>query len=319
MVRTEIRPEIEGPVKSVDALLHGLVDYAGLFPPASEDMRPALENYATYFDGPDRQALGRFIVPISRLAELEQTGSDLMPRGKRAAPWRLSVLVAEDVRAASEEMRRFNQQHSAGSKRGHAVVDVVEMKATTTEEIEHQRRDLAQSFTPYFEIPLTGDVAPLVGTMARVGARAKMRTGGITPESFPPPQSIVDFMLACQRNGVPFKATAGLHHPVRGDYRLTYDADAVKGRMYGFLNVFFAAALLYSGDAEDAALAVLEETDPSAFVFDDDAIQWRDKRVTADRMAAARSGFAIAFGSCSFREPVDELAVLTTHARASQT
>jgi len=306
-------------VKSVDALLHGLVDYAGLFPPASEDMRPALENYASYFDGPDCQALGRFIVPVSRLAELERAGSDLMHRGKRAVPWRLSVLVAEDVRAASDEMQRFNQQHAAGSKNGHAVVDVVEMKATTPEQIQHQRRDLAQSFTPYFEIPLTGDVNALVGTMAGVRARAKMRTGGVTPESFPPAQSIVDFMLACQRNGVAFKATAGLHHPVRGEYRLTYDPDAAKGRMYGFLNVFFAAALLYSGDSEDTALAVLEEIDPSTFVFEDDAIQWRDKRVTADQMAAARSGFAIAFGSCSFREPVDELAVLTTHARASQT
>ncbi len=89
--------------------------------------------------------------------------------------------------------------------------------------------------------------------------------------------------------------------------------------MYGFLNVFFAAALLYSGDSEASALSVLEETDPSAFVFDDDAIQWRGKRVTAETMAAARSEFAIAFGSCSFREPVDELAVLTTHARASHT
>ena len=319
MVRIEICPPIERPVKSVDALLHGLVDYAGLFPPASEDMRPALENYASYFDGPDRGALGRFIVPVSRLAELEQAGSDLMPRGKRAVPWRLSVLVAEDVRAASEEMQRFNQRHSAGSKKGQAVVDVVEMKATTPEEIEHQRRDLPPSFTPYFEIPFTGDLSALVARIAKVQARAKMRTGGVTPESFPRAQSIVDFMLACQRSGVPFKATAGLHHPVRGDYRLTYDADAAKGRMYGFLNVFFAAALLYSGDSENTALAVLEETAPSAFVFEEDVIQWRDKRVTADQMTAARSGFAIAFGSCSFREPVDELAVLTTHARASQT
>ena len=306
-------------MKSVDALLHGLIDYAGLFPPASEDMRRALENYAAYFEGADRDALGRFIVPISRLGELEQAGSDLMPRGKRAAPWRLSVLVAEDVRSASEEMQRFNRAHSAGSKKGNAVVDVVEMKATTPEEIEHQRRDLALSITPYFEIPLTGDVNPLVATMASERARAKMRTGGVTPESFPRAQSIVDFILACQRNGVAFKATAGLHHPVRGDYRLTYEADAVKGRMYGFLNVFYAAILLYSGDSEDAALSVLEETDPSAFVFEDDAILWRDKRVTAGQVAAARSGFAIAFGSCSFREPVDELAVLTTNARASLT
>ncbi len=183
-------------MKSVDALLDGLIDYAGLFPPASQDMRPALENYSSYVSGSDRLALGRFIVPVSRLPELEQAGSDLMPRGKRAIPWRLSVVVAEDVRAASEELLRFNERHSAGSKSGCAVVDVVEMKASTAEEIEHQRRDLPQSFTPYFEIPLTGDVTTLVGMMSKVRARAKMRTGGVTPEAIPSAQSIVDFLVA---------------------------------------------------------------------------------------------------------------------------
>src|SRR5882724_13281871 len=112
-------------MKAVDALLAGLVDYAGLFPPASQDMRPALESYASYLNGPDRRALGRFIVPFSRLKELEDAGGDLLPRGKRYEPWRLSVLVSEDVRAAGDEMSRFNRQHSSGSEHGHSVIDVV--------------------------------------------------------------------------------------------------------------------------------------------------------------------------------------------------
>src|SRR5207248_1282189 len=83
------------------------------------------------------------------------------------------------------------------------------------------------------------------------------------------------------------------------------DADSPKGMMYGFLNVFFAAALIYSGEAEETALAALQETHASAFTFEDGAILWRDKIVTADQMAASRAAFAIAFGSCSFRDPVD--------------
>jgi len=307
-------------LKSVDALLHGLIDYAGLFPPASEDMRPALENYASYFAGADRDALGRFIVPVSRLSELEQAGSDLMPRGKgNTNPWRLSVLVAGDVSAAGEEMVRFNRRHAAGSKTGHAIIDVVEMKATTPEEIPHQIRNLGDAFTSYFELPLTDDVPALVTMLARHGARAKVRTGGLSPEAFPAATPIADFMVACLRERVPFKATAGLHHPLRGDYRFTYEQDSAKGMMYGYLNVFLAAALLYVGEPEDTAIAVLESADRDAFVFEDDAIHWRDKLVSARQMAAARSEFAIAFGSCSFREPVDELAVLTHQARASQT
>jgi hypothetical protein len=302
-------------LKSVDALLAGLVDYAGLFPPASEDMRPALENYASYFQGPERMALGRFIVPVSRVKELEEAGGDLMPRGSRTAPWRLSVLVAEDVPAASEEVQKFNCRHSSDSKDGYAVIDVAELKASTVDEVGHQRRDLPPAFTPYFEIPITGDVSPLVKAIARVGARAKVRTGGVTPEAFPRAEEIIRFMAACQQEAVPFKATAGLHHPIRGEYRLTYEPGGPTGTMYGFMNVFLAAALLYAGESEETALAALEENDPSAFQFADDAIQWRGKRIGAKLILAARSEFAISFGSCSFREPVEELAHLTRRAR----
>jgi hypothetical protein len=304
-------------LKSVDALVAGLVDYAGLFPPATEDMRPALEGYASYARSRDRAALGRFIVPISRLHELEEAGGDLMPRSKGEEPWQLSVLIAEDVRAAGEEMLKFNRSHSSRSKAGHAVIDMAELKASTVEDIRHQRRDLPADFVAYFEIPITGDVSPLVSGIAKAGARAKVRTGGIIPEAFPPADAVIDFMSACRREGVAFKATAGLHHPVRGEYRLTYESDSPKGMMYGFLNVFIAAALLYAGESEEIAQTALEESDASAFSFAEDAIQWRDKRIGMDQILASRSEFAISFGSCSFREPVEELAFLTRKTRST--
>jgi hypothetical protein len=183
------------------------------------------------------------------------------------------------------------------------------------EDIERQRAEVPPSITPYFEIPIKEDVTPLVKTIARLGARAKVRTGGVTPESVPPPAQVIDFIAACRREGVPFKATAGLHHPIRGSYRLTYEPDSPIGTMYGFLNVFVAAALLYSGDTEHTAIAALEESDPGAFVFNDDAILWRDKRISAEQVDASRRELAISFGSCSFREPIDELMPLRDRVR----
>jgi hypothetical protein len=298
-------------VKAVDALLAGLVDYAGLFPPSSEDMRDALENYASYRASEDRSALGRFIVPVSRLKELEDAGGSLMPHGGGVEPWRLSVLVAGDVRAATEEMLSFNSRHRSGSNEGNAVIDVAELKAGTADEIARQSAGLPDSFTSYFEIPIAGDVAPLVQAIARAGARAKIRTGGVTPQTIPPADEVISFMTACRRERVPFKATAGLHHPIRGSFQLTYEANSPVGTMYGFLNVFVAAALIYSGETREAGLAALQESDPSAFTFEDDAIVWRDKRITAQQIEAARREFAISFGSCSFREPIDELAPLS--------
>ena len=304
-------------LKSVDALLTGLVDYAGLFPPAGEDMRPALEHYASYLESPDRSVLGRFIVPVSRLKELEDSATDLMPLGESAEPWRISVWVAEDVRGAATEMLEFNDRHSPQSDAGLAVIDMVELKASTVNEIAHQRNDLPGRFIAYFEIPIISDVSPLVKAIATAGARAKIRTGGVTPEAFPRAERIVDFLAACKHEGVAFKATAGLHHAVRGEYRLTYEPGSPKAMMYGYLNLFAAAALLYTAESEDTALAALEDNDPTAFSFSDDAIQWREKRIALDQIVNFRSRFGISFGSCSFREPVDEIASLTRRARST--
>lgn len=292
--------------------MEGLVDYAGLFPPASEGMRTAVERYAEYRAGPDSAALGRFIVSFGRLGEFEQAARDVIRRGGSSEPWRLSVLVGADTGAAAPEMLKFNCHHWSGSEDGHAVIDVVELKAATVEEIVSQHRDLPSFFQRYFEVPLDGNTDKLIEAIAGIGGRAKIRTGGTTPDAFPSSRQVLDFMIACKREKVAFKATAGLHHPVRGFYRLTYEKGTASGTMYGFLNVFIAAALLQSGESGTTALAVLEESDPRAFSVSGDAVAWRTLRMDASTLRAARSTFAISFGSCSFREPVDELTQLAS-------
>ena len=242
-------------------------------------------------------------------------GNDLMPLGESSEPWRHCVLVADDVRGAATEMLEFNDRHSPESDAGRAVIDVVELKASAANEIGHQRNDLPGRFIPYFEIPIMSDVSPLVKAIATAGARAKVRTGGVTPEAFPRVERIVDFIGACKHEGVAFKATAGLHHAVRGEYRLTYEPGSPKAMMYGYLNLFVAAALLYTGESEDTALAALEDNDPTAFSFSDDAIQWREKRIALEQIVNFRSRFGISFSSCSFLDTVDELASITRRVR----
>jgi hypothetical protein len=122
----------------------------------------------------------------------------------------------------------------------------------------------------------------------------------------------------CARLGLPFKATAGLHHPVRGDYALTYAADSARGTMYGFLNIFLFAALLHAGKRESDVAALLEERDASAIHVDDAGITWRAMRVDRDAIRAARRTFAGSFGSCSFEEPVAELESLNRHLLPAQ-
>jgi hypothetical protein len=290
--------------RSLHALLHSIVDYAGLFPPAALDMGRAVREYAAYRASPDAWMLGRFVVPAARLSEFERAASGLLPRDR--APWQLSALVGPEHAADIAHIREFNARRA-----GEAVVDAIETKGATPAEIDAVLACMPSELSVYVEVPVAQDPRPLLERVAAGGARAKIRTGGITPEAFPSAEQVARFLAVCAELQLPFKATAGLHHPVRGPYRLTYAPDAPSGVMFGFLNVFLAAAALRDGASERDAVAILEETAPSAFRFDEGSVAWRDRvRLGAEALARVRDESAIAFGSCSFREPVDDLRAL---------
>ena len=100
---------------------------------------------------------------------------------------------------------------------------------------------LCRFCTAYFELPLGENLADLVSTLAIRGQCAKIRTGGLTADAFPSTAQIIRFTRTCLAANVPFKATAGLHHPIRCFKPLTYAPDAPSGMMHGFLNVSLAA------------------------------------------------------------------------------
>jgi hypothetical protein len=104
---------------------------------------------------------------------------------------------------------------------------------------------------------------------------------------------------------VPFKATAGLHHPIRH-----HDPGlAVMG--HGFLNVFGAGLLAHEHGLKAADLQkILEDEMAASFVFDDNGFQWRSHRVGNDSMRKLRERRITSFGSCSFEEPLQDLGEL---------
>jgi hypothetical protein len=118
------------------------------------------------------------------------------------------------------------------------------------------------------------------------GARLKIRCGPAPP----PADELAAAIHACREHRIPFKATAGLHHAVRQDGQ------------HGFLNLLAASIF---GD-EDAALG---EEDAGAFHVERDAFRWRDRSATRAEVERGRELF-VAFGSCSFSEPVADLRAL---------
>jgi hypothetical protein len=299
-------PQASPTIRSsaLTALLEGLVDYAGLFPPTKLSMEAAVENYAAYANGKFSWMLGRFVVPAARLAEFEIALAGL---SQTRAKWSLSALLGHDIEADIKQVLEFNRQHAP-----EIAISSVELKVVNPADIFRAHMLIPKTLGAFFEIPLSADLQGCVFALKECGRYAKIRTGGETPEMIPPSAGMAEFISQCAHAGVTFKATAGLHHPFRSVHRLTYAADSPSGTMHGFLNVFFAAALLRSG-AIDAAEAteLLNETSPEAFLIDSGSIGWREHSLTREQIAAARKNFSLSFGSCSFSEPVEDLQSLS--------
>ena len=291
------------PAATLRAMMRRLVDYAGLFPPAARSMTDAVARYAAHLSSADAWMLGRFVVPVERLEELADAAAPIAGQGTDA--WRVSALVGIDPTIAGSAIRAFNAAH-----RGRLVVDVVECRTVAPGTVAKSIGALPGELRIFVELPLLDDPRDMLVEIRTAGAWAKIRTGGITAEAFPAAREVGRFLARAADLRVPFKATAGLHHPLCGDYPLTYDADAPRGRMFGFLNVFAAAAFAQCGVNERVLTDLVNEDQPTAFDFGELALEWRSRVVTVKQVASARSSLGLAFGSCSFQEPVDGLRAL---------
>jgi hypothetical protein len=286
--------------KTLHTLLHTLVDYAGLFPPAGLEMDAAVENYAAYRKGPHAWMLGRFVCPVARLDEMA-AAMRAAGAGGGEHHWRVSALAGEDIAGDMATIAAFNARGTG------AVVDAIEVKAASEAAI----RAVAAAVTPglrgYVEIPVADDPRGLIGVLAGTKLRAKIRTGGVVADAFPSVERVARFIRHCYATGAGFKATAGLHHPLRAPQALTYEANAPRAVMHGFLNVFLTAVFHYNGMTIADAHAFLQRETIDDVEFTDDHVAWRDYRVSRDELTTIRRRFAISFGSCSFREPVEDL------------
>ena len=250
------------------ALLGKLIDHAALFPPASMDMPDAIEADRRARASEHAWMLDRFIVPASKLHELPAD-----------AP-RLSVVLdggEGDLEAAARTPHE---------------VELVEARIDPewipdTQELVNQKLPGVRAF---WELTPGRGLRGAVAAVREARAGAKIRCGGTT---LPTAADVAAFIAACREAGVPFKATAGLHHPIRS------------GDRHGFLNLL-AAAVFADGDLE----AIVGEEDPSAFTLDERGFGVHDHRADAETIAAARAELFIAYGSCSFDEPVEDLVAL---------
>ncbi len=274
------------------------VDYAGLFAPAALSMDEAVRNYAQYARSRDAWMLGRFILPAVRLAEFA-TALDANCCAERERPWMLSLLASKDQSADRDAMQRFSS--------GLAFMDALELRAASAQEAEEVLAAYPAEVARFVECPPQA-LPEILPVLQKHTAYAKIRTGGITPEAIPSIESVADFLLACAKSGIACKATAGLHHALRGEYPLTNEPVPPTATMHGFLNMLAASLLAQSGAPREELLAALASTHASEFTWTPATFGWRGHRFTRSQMEAARQHVLVSFGSCSFLEPVETLA-----------
>ena len=285
-------------MSAIETLLAGLIDYAGLYPPAGLDMRAAVGNYLEYHSGKYGFALGRFIVDAARLEELRIAAGDAI------SEIRLSVIAPADERALEFE----------SMIRGGLNIESLEIKCAEPLTIRRISEGIPIHVERYFEVPIQVGSSGALDAIASIGSRAKLRMGGIVPEAFPQPGEVVDWLELAADRRIAFKATAGLHHPIRARHHLTYSSDSPFATMHGFINFFSAAAFIPSGNRESGnrenASSVLKEESTDAFRISSDAIAWRGHQWTTDQVRTIREEFFTSYGSCSFVEPLQDLEAL---------
>jgi hypothetical protein len=278
---------------AMQSLLAGLIDYAGLYPPAALDMHTALRNYTNYGRSRYSAALGRFLVDANRLTELREVAGDA------AGHLRLSVIASPITHP--DIMARLLRED--------LTIDSVEIKTDRPEEIERIGRYLPAGLTTYFEVPFDAQVETLAAIDA-VGARVKLRMGGVVAGAFPSSPMVASMLKVLADRRLPFKATAGLHHPIRSHHAFTDEPESPAGIMHGFLNLGCAAALLYFGGDVSQAILLLEERNPSAWQVAPDGIAWSSFRWSTEELRSVREKFMTSFGSCSFVEPMQDMEAL---------
>ena len=288
-------------LSSLKILLSSIVDYAGLFPPAKLDLQEAIANYVQYRQTHNRWLLGNFIIPVSRLTELQTLLINRPLNNTITSKFSLSVILSEDWESEIKQIKIFNNisQFEIAS---------VEFKPLSVAEIERAIDYLSDEIESFFEISLAADFITYLKTLQGTKASAKIRLGGLTAEAFPSADRLCQFIFASAEAGVPFKATAGLHHVLPGKYTVSHESNSFITSMQGFLNLSILAALVYWQKlTRQEALAVLQESFHRSFQFQEKNIVCQNHHLNLAEIQQARQHFFRSFGSCSFQEPLDEL------------
>ena len=297
---------------SLQALLTSSIDYAGMFPPCSLALEPALQNHASYVDSPEAWMLNTFVLPVQQFDSARLLLSNFDP----LHPLSVTALGPKTANTDSflDALGHVDLAIRSFSKYNADLVSIVQLEMFLPDDVEQaclkEAKAIVSNLPVFWEAP-SDKAEKIIALLAKHNSDQevatfgyKLRTGGVTADAFPTSAQIAMALVKAGTYQLPIKFTAGLHHPMR-QFR-----EEVKTKMHGFLNVLGAAVLTAEHDWDvNQAVMMLEDEDPEAFSFTEEFFAWRDWKTDTERLKYRRR-FVRSFGSCSFDEPRDDLRTL---------
>jgi len=310
-----------------------LIDYAGMYPPANLDLQTAFTNYLNYINSEDELMMDKFICSIKSFEELSNHDSALSNQlhDFKSDSWVSFSLLLNGGKTTKEFLKTLDNDlkliKSFVSEHSEMIV-TDSFEAKLPDDISGKNNsgacnkflnDCSLIFNEnelsgckvFFEPPLNNEYVyvyeKLAYTMAASDKKGgnsgfKLRTGGVTPELFPTSEQVAFAIKVCNDNKLQFKATAGLHHPMR------HYNDSVSTKMHGFINVFGAGILTYANTLSLKEITeIVSDENAESFKFTEEEFWWNDVSANADMVSKARNEFVLSFGSCSFDEPREDL------------
>lgn len=226
-------------------------------------------------------------------------------------PWEIGVILDADPGEGVAAAQTFHAEMQPA-----ATITSVEAKplGSTPESISALVGTLVSiqpEVVPFVEVSQEqpfGDqiktVANALRDLGHVGG-VKIRCGGLDASLFPDPGTVASFILEATNAKLPFKATAGLHQPIR------HYVEELNVWRHGFVNLLVAAAVAEAGYGIETVSAVIAETDAEAFAISAAFITWRELSIPGPAVRRVRTSGFVAYGSCDFFEPVEALASLS--------
>jgi hypothetical protein len=320
--------------KSLKAFMKGIIDYAGLFPPAKLSLDEAIHNYVRYKKSADNGMLSRFIIPGAKLKKLSPYAGELFTSD---LPFDFSAIgnttqTVEDFQAGIGQLCQkciaFCNKYEGRVHTPAAEIKLPKEVASSqsARQLEKLMNRAAEQLSRSSQSPeiifyenllneswkkeVEATIQAISEHNQKIAnevsdyrfAAYKLRCGGVKAHLFPSIEQIAFVINKARVYGVPLKGTAGLHHPVR------HYADSVKTKMHGFFNVFGGALLSHANDLTESELQdILTEEDPDQFSFADKLFQWKEISVSTREIEHLRATKLLSFGSCSFDEPREDL------------